>query len=121
MKKLLMPLALSLLVLTSVTAQDKETKIGKNQQQVKHQKIAKALDLSKEQTEKMKTINQDFKAKSKSLKSNDNITNGELKKEMKVLHNNRQAAVKSTLNADQLKKLEEMKAKRKQHRKDVKK
>ena len=40
---------------------------------------------------------------------------------MKVLHDNRQSQVKSTLNSDQQKKFDEMKTKRKNHKKDVKK
>lgn len=121
MKKLLMPFALSLLVLTNATAQEKTNETSKHQRQDKHQKIGKELNLSKEQSEKIKAINQDFKAKTKALKSNDNITNGELKKEMKVLYDNRQSQVKSTLNVDQQKKLDELKARRKNHKKDAKK
>jgi len=121
MKKLLMPLALSLLVLTSATAQEKKESEVKNNAHQKQEKIAKELNLSKEQQEKMKAINKDFMAKAKALKSNDNITNGELKKEMKVLHDNRQSQVKSTLNSDQQKKFDELKTKRKNHKKDVKK
>ena len=121
MKKLLMPLALSLLILTSATAQQKQEIQPKHNAHQRHEKIAKELNLSKEQQEKMKVINQDFKAKAKALKSNDNINNGELKKEMKVLNENRQSQVKSTLNEDQQKKLEELKAKRKNHKKEVRK
>ncbi len=119
MKKLLMPIGFFLLVLTSAIAQQQQGVEAKNKIHQRHEKIAKELNLSKEQQQKMKSIHQDFNTKVKNLKSNDNLTMGDFKKQIKALHQQKESQVKSILNAEQQAKLDELKTKRKHHKKEM--
>jgi len=119
MKKLVMPIWFCLLVLTSATAQQQQAIDVNNKIHKHHKKIVKELNLSKEQQQKIKSIHQDFKAKVKDLKSSDNITMGDFKKQIKALYQQKESQVKATLNAEQQAKLDEIKAKRKRHKKEM--
>jgi hypothetical protein len=101
MKKLLIPLSFCLLAMSSVSAQEKEVFEKKNDVHNKHQRFTKKLNLSAEQEQQQKAIQQNFKAQIKSLKSNDNITLGEFKKQMKLLQVQRKTAMNSMFTSEQ--------------------
>ncbi len=109
MKKLLIPISFCLLILTSATAQEKRG--GEKKQQAKNEKghINKQLDLSDDQKSKMKSINEKYREQTKALKSNDDITRGDFKKQMGDLNEKRKAEVAATLTPDQKNKMKEIK------------
>jgi Spy/CpxP family protein refolding chaperone len=77
----------------------------------------KELNLSAEQETKLKGIFQEFQAKSKDLRSNSSLSQEQKKEQMQSLVKQYMGQGKSVLNADQLKKLDAMQAKRKDKRK----
>jgi len=101
MKKLLIQLSCCLFAISSVSAQEKGGFENKKPMHGKHQAIAEKLNLTAQQQQQMKTIQQDFKTKAKALKSNDNITLGDFKKKMQELKEQRKAQVSAMLTDDQ--------------------
>jgi hypothetical protein len=101
MKKLLIPLSFCLFAISSISAQEKGGFENKKPLHGKHQAIAEKLNLTAQQQQQMKTIQQDFKTKAKALKSNDNITLGNFKKKMQELKEQRKAQVSAILTDDQ--------------------
>jgi hypothetical protein len=101
MKKLLIPLSFCLFAIGSISAQEKGGFENKKSPQGKHQAIAEKLNLTAQQQQQMKTIQQDFKTKAEVLKSNDNITLGEFKKKMQELKEQRKAQVSAMLTDEQ--------------------
>ena len=80
----------------------------------------KELNLSADQETKLKGIFQDFQTKSKAIRSNTSLSKEQKREQMQTLSKQYMDQGKTVLNADQLKKLDEMKAKRKgKHNKDV--
>ena len=76
----------------------------------------KDLNLSADQETRLKGIFQDFQAKSKDLRTNNSLSQEQKKEQMKLLAKQYMDQGKSVLNADQLKKLDEMKGKHKGRR-----
>jgi Spy/CpxP family protein refolding chaperone len=76
----------------------------------------KELNLSADQETKLKGIFQEFQSKSKDLKSNTGLSKEQKREQMQSLAKQYMNQGKTVLNADQLKKLEEMKGKRKDKR-----
>ena len=77
----------------------------------------KELNLSAEQETRLKGIFQEFQTKSKDLRSNTSLSQEQKREQMQSLSKQYMDQGKSVLNADQLKKLDEMKAKHKDKRK----
>jgi len=80
----------------------------------------KELNLSSDQETKLKGIFQDFQTKSKAVRSNTSLSKEQKREQMQSLAKQYMDQGKTVLNADQLKKLDEMKSKRKsKHNKNV--
>ena len=80
----------------------------------------KELNLSSDQETKLKGIFQDFQTKSKAIRSNTSLSQEQKREQMQTLSKQYMDQGKTVLNADQLKKLDEMKSKRKgKHNKDA--
>ncbi len=109
MKKLFIPVACFLLIISTATAQ--ERKSAERKQNLKHQKheIKQELNLSDDQKSKIKSINEKYREQTKALKSNDDITRGDFKKQMSELNEKRKAEIEANLTADQKNKMKEMK------------
>ncbi len=80
---------------------------GKHKGQMK-----KELNLSDDQGQKLKAINQDMKAKREALKSQDMLTVREMKARKEALKNEHKAQISSVLSTEQRAKMEEMKKQR---------
>ena len=109
MKKLLIPFSFCLLLATSATAQQKQDFQEKRHHQIDKKELAQKLNLTEDQQQKMKTIQQDFGAKIKELKSKDNLTRGDFKKQMKTLQEQRKSQVATVLTNEQQQKLKDLK------------
>lgn len=109
MKKLLIPFSFCLLLATLATAQDRKDFQRKAQHQIDKKELTQKLNLTEEQQQKMKAIQQDFGAKIKDLKSNDNITRGDFKKQMKTLQEQRKLQAATVLTNEQQQKLKDLK------------
>lgn len=107
MKKLFIPLSFCLLTIGSVMAQDNQGVQTRKHGEGKHQMMAEKLNLSADQKEKMKTINQDFKKQADALKSNDGMTLGDFKGKMKTLKEQRKSQVNNILTDEQKAKMKE--------------
>ena len=80
----------------------------------------KELNLSADQETRLKSIFQDFQTKSKAVRTNTNLSKEQKREQMQSLTKQYMDQGKTVLNADQLKKLDEMKTKRKgKHNKNV--
>src|SRR5829696_6355596 len=75
--------------------------------------LKKELNLSADQETKLKSIFQDFQSKSKVIRENNSLSKEQKREQMQSLSKQYMDQGKTILNADQLKKLEEMKGKRK--------
>ncbi|MFY7965351.1 MAG: hypothetical protein ACOVO1_10670 [Chitinophagaceae bacterium] len=107
MKKLLIPVSFCLFAISTVNAQEKgDFQKQKHSPKNRHE-IAEKLNLTEEQQSKMKAINQDFKAKEKALKSNDNMTLGDFKKQNQALREQRKSQVDALLTQEQKTKMAE--------------
>lgn len=73
----------------------------------------KELNLSADQETKLKGIFQDFQTKSKAIRANTSLSQEQKREQMQTLSKQYMDQGKTVLNADQLKKLDEMKTKRK--------
>lgn len=117
MKKLLIPICICLLVITTATAQQQKT--GKPHHKEHNRKeLVKKLNLTPTQQTQVKTINQNFKEKTKALKANDNMTLGEFKKQQQDLKQQRKAAFTATLTAQQKATLEQEKINKQAEKKE---
>ena len=115
MKKLLIPFSFCLLLMTTATAQEKQDFQGKKNHQIDKKELAQKLNLTQEQQQKMKAIQQEFGAKTKDLKSDDNITRGDFKKQMKNLNEQKKSQIATVLTNEQQQKLKDLK---KEHHKE---
>lgn len=86
--------------------QKQERHMGKHKQKGQ---MKKELNLSNDQGQKLKAINQDMKAKREALKAQDQLTVREMKARKEALKNEHKAQISSVLNAEQRAKMEEMK------------
>ena len=109
MKKLFIPVACCLIMLTSATAQEKKGSERKHNMHHQKHEIKKQLNLSEEQKSKMKSIHEKYREQEKTLKSNDDMTRGDFKKQMGELKEKRKAEVDATLTLDQKNKMKEIK------------
>jgi Spy/CpxP family protein refolding chaperone len=70
------------------------------------------LGLTTEQASKIKADRENFKVKAEAIKNNTSLSEDQKKEQFMQLRKEREQSLKSYLNADQIKKLEEMKSKR---------
>ena len=101
MKKITFTLASCIILLSTSIAQEKSSSENKHHKKSNRQEMRKNLNLSQDQKEKIKSIQHEYKEKSKTLKSDDNMTRGDFKKQMKSLNDKRKAEVDATLTAVQ--------------------
>lgn len=66
----------------------------------------------------MKSINEKYREQTKVLKSNDDITRGDFKKQMSVLHEKRKAEIEATLTTEQKSKMKKLKEKKEKEMKE---
>ena len=109
MKKLFILFSCCMLAIITITAQENRLKERKQKDNHLRGEVRKNLNLTDDQNEKMKSINKDFKEKASTLKSNDDMTRGDFKKEMKDLNEKRKSQIDATLTPDQKNKVKEMK------------
>ena len=89
--------------------QKKECHMGKHKRKGQ---MMKELNLSNDQGQRLKAINQEMKAKRQALKAQDQLTVREMKARKEALKNEHKAQISSVLNAEQKAKMEEMKKQR---------
>jgi Spy/CpxP family protein refolding chaperone len=75
--------------------------------------FGKELNLSDAQKQQIKALNEEYKGKMKALKSNDNATVGDVKKQAQALREEQRSKMQNILTAEQKTKLAELKEKRK--------
>ena len=75
-------------------------------------KMQSELGLTSDQVAKMKADRENFKAKAEAIKNNTSLSENQKKEQFMQLRKEREESLKSYLNADQIKKMEEMKSKR---------
>lgn len=107
MKKIFLSLAIlaSLTLATNMNAQDGK-RGGKKD-------YTKELNLSADQQKKIESVNKDFEAKRKELKSNSDLSKEDKQSQMKALKEQHRSAVNKELTADQQAKFKEFKDKKK--------
>ena len=86
---------------------DNSDRMEKNRMDMQSQ-----LGLTSDQSARMKADRENFKAKAEAIKNNTSLSDQQKKDQFMQLRQDREQAMKSYLNADQIKKLEEMKSKR---------
>jgi Spy/CpxP family protein refolding chaperone len=119
MKKLIaLSIAASLFTMAATAQIDRATETS-TQQQGRHNKkgdkmkLAKELNLSKEQMAQLKENQKAMKAKVQALKANDQITVKEMNERKAALREEQKANLQKILTAEQFAKFEEMKKNRK--------
>ena len=97
---------------------DKSGKMGKTKRGGKdfgngsREKLSESLNLSKEQSDKLKTLHSGMSEKIKSIRSNESLTQDQKKEQMNEVKKQQKEQMKSILSEDQLKKMDEMKSNR---------
>lgn len=119
MKKLIIPFVLSLLMITTINAQ--EQRGSERKQKAQHQKheIKKQLNLSEDQKNKMKSIHEKYREQAKVLKSNDDITRGDYKKQMGEINEKRKIEVEANLTSEQKNKMKEIRENKQREMKEM--
>jgi Spy/CpxP family protein refolding chaperone len=79
---------------------------GKERGEKRFESMKKDLNLSDVQGQQIKTLNEDFRNKAKAIKDNTSLTQEQKKEQLKALHEQRQAQMKSILTAEQQQKIE---------------
>lgn len=117
MKKLFILLGIFLMMLTSISAQEKTNNNKKQINDEYKQDLKKELDLTEDQKSKMKSIHEKYKVEMNQLKTNDHITRGEFKKQMSSLNESRKTEIDAVLTAEQKNKMKELKVKQQEEMK----
>lgn len=81
-------------------------------------KMKEELNLSKEQSEKMKVIHQDTKARMQTLREDKTLSDADRKVKVSAIMKERKERVDAILNAEQKEKMKLWEGKMKEHRKD---
>lgn len=81
----------------------------KEMQAKRAEKMKKDLALSNDQSAKFKTINESYKSKLESLRSNESLDRAAKKEQFDALKQQRKEELKNVLTQEQIKKLDEMK------------
>ena len=85
---------------------------GKKYGEGNMEKLSEHLNLSNDQSEKLKTIHSGMSEKIKTIKSNESLTQDQKKEQVKEVMKQQKEELKSILSEEQLKKMDEMKANR---------
>ena len=101
MKKVTILASVLILIASNVMAQSASTKVHAKHGKQQRQQMAAKLNLSDDQKSKLKTINQGYHQKAKDIKSNDALPQGEAKKELKTLKEQRKSEMGNVFTADQ--------------------
>jgi Spy/CpxP family protein refolding chaperone len=125
MKRILTLTMAAALMIGSAMAQEtsKDKKEGKHKQNKEWKKkgshgkhnrgeFAKDLNLTDAQKQQFKSINEEYRAKFKALRSNDNATVGDVKKQSEALRKEQQEKMQNILTADQKAKMQELRSKK---------
>jgi len=91
---------------------EKTKRSGKNYGEGRMEKMNERLNLSTEQSEKLKTLHSSVSEKIKNIRSNESLTQEQKKEQVKVLMEKQKGEMKSILSEEQLKKMEEMRSNR---------
>lgn len=83
-----------------------------NDRNKRMEKMQSQLGLTSDQVAKMKADRESFRGKAEAIKSNTSLSEEQKKEQFMQLRKDREQSLKSYLNADQIKKLEEMRSKR---------
>ena len=108
MKKIIISALVMLFAFGSVMAQEK-TQEAKKHHGEQFSKMSEELNLSQEQKDQMKSINDEFRNQMQDLRKNENITVKEQKNRREELFKNHRERIQSILTADQKVKFEKMK------------
>jgi Spy/CpxP family protein refolding chaperone len=90
----------------------KTKRSGKNYGEGRMEKMNERLNLSTEQSEKLKTLHSGMSEKIKNIRSNESLTQEQKKEQVKELMKKQKEEMKSILTEEQLKKMDEMKSNR---------
>jgi len=118
MKKIIMSLALMLMAVVAVYAQQPENEKSMGPSRLQHFRqhgrgmMAKKLNFSDQQKEQLKNINGDYQQKITDLKKHDEITVKEFKTQMIALHKEHRDQLQALLTPEQKDQLAKMKEKR---------
>ncbi|MFY8127359.1 MAG: hypothetical protein ACOVMM_03215 [Chitinophagaceae bacterium] len=115
MKKILTLAIIVIATTVSVQAQRNGAKAPKKCATKPHNMGAK-LNLTADQKTQVKSINTNFKTQAQAIKSNDALTQGEAKKQIKDLQEQRKTSMQNVLTAEQKTKLEQSKEEAKNER-----
>ncbi|HKH61549.1 MAG TPA: hypothetical protein VKA49_11995 [Flavitalea sp.] len=88
---------------------NKSVEQRKEMQAKRAEKMKKDLALSEAQSAKLKTMNESYKSKFESLRSNESLDRGAKKEQFEALKQQRKEELKNVLTQEQIKKLDEMK------------
>ena len=119
MNSIKITLVIATLVFASITCQAQE----KGEQKKKENKIAQQLNLSPEQTQEMKTLRQNQKIQNKAFQEKMAPVKEQmkaLKAERKAMNETKMKEIESILTPEQFVKFKELKANRKENRKNKK-
>lgn len=121
MKKIIV-LALAVIgVQLAASAQEKRDTIRSHHKSVARVKMKEELNLSKEQSEKMKAINADTRTKMQALRDDKSISDADRKAKAGAIMKERKEKTDAILTPEQREKMKEMGKKAKEHRKGDKK
>ena len=90
----------------------KTKRSGKNYGEGRMEKMNERLNLSTEQSEKLKTLHSGMSEKIKNIRANETLTQDQKKEQVKQIMEKQKEEMKSILTEDQLKKMEEMRSNR---------
>jgi Spy/CpxP family protein refolding chaperone len=120
MKKILTLAIIAIATTVSVQAQRNGAKAPKKCATKPHN-IGAKLNLSADQKTQIKTINTNFKSQAQAVKNNDALTQGEAKKQLNTLQEQRKASMQNILTPEQKNKLEQEKEHAKNERQEKQK
>jgi len=107
MKKLILMLTVLATLSMTASAQKKQDRVNKDS------KFAKELNLSTDQQEKMKSLNEEFSKKMSALKSDESLSKETKREKMKELFTDKRQKSHALLTPEQKQKMESMRANRK--------
>ena len=115
MKKFIILAIVAIATTTSLEAQRNGSPKARKSGSMAVHKIGTKLNLSDNQKTQIKTINTNFKTQAQTIKSNDALTQGDAKKQLNALQEQRKTSVQNVLTTEQKNTLEQAKQ---EHKKD---
>lgn len=108
MKKIIIAVFILAATAGTAMAQPGNGKGGEKMREMMREKIKTELQLTDAQTDSVQAVQHDFQLKTRSLRMDSNLSTDEQKEKMKELNQQRKARLKSILSEEQVTKLEEM-------------